>query len=390
MSEDRYLRDAILHDAVAEKKIAFVVGPRQVGKTTLVKSLLPAPENYFSYDSSAFQRVWAKNPDAAIASRMPGVFALDEIHKDRAFKRKIKGIYDKTPEAFLVTGSARLDFYRKGSDSLLGRYIPYRLYPFTVGERAQAPRPDDILVERRPVRRWHDLVAYGAFPEPFSKGTSAWSRRWSRLRRDRLVLEDSRDLTSIHDLNRFRLLINLLPERVASQLSINALREDVGAAYATVRSHMQIVEALYYGFTVKPYAKSIKRALTSEPKFYLFDTLALDEKDKGRINENLAALHLAKACDFFTDTAQGEFELRYVRDKEKREADFLVLRDKKPWLMIECKSGETEVDANLLYFARQLKMKHVFQLVDKPNYRREYPALGVTVMSYERFFSGWV
>jgi len=274
----RYLKNPIEFDAFKKSKITFISGPRQVGKTTLAKALLTSRLNYYSYDEEDFRRAWSKNPQLALANRAPGPVVLDEIHKDRMWKRKLKGIYDQDEESgpYVVTGSARLDSYRRGSDSLLGRYIPYRLHPLTVGERAIAPSPDTLFeASGATFCSVKELINLSGFPEPLLGGSENEAARWSRLRLDSLVQEDTRDLLSISDLSAFRVLIDLLPERVGSPLSINALHEDVGKAYATVRSWYQVLEALYYCFTVRPYSKRINRAIRAEPKMYLFDLLRI-------------------------------------------------------------------------------------------------------------------
>jgi hypothetical protein len=391
MWRPRYLARSLAEDALAKQKIAFVSGPRQVGKSTLARSLLTSDANYFLYDDGGFRRKWAKSPEDALASREPGPILLDEIHKDRKWKTKLKGLYDKSGEKIpiIVTGRARLDLYRKGSDSLLGRYLPYRLHPFTVAETATPPSPAQILDHAQVSYPLADLLALGGFPEPLLGGKELEARRWSRLRIDRLVLEDSRDLLNISDANAFRTLIELLPERVGSLLSINSLYEDVGKAYATVRSWLQVLDALYFTFTIRPYAGKLSRTLKAEPKLYLFDILRIPAEYQGKRLENLTALHLLKACQFWTDTAQGDYDLRFVRTRDGWEVDFLVLADGKPWMLLECKTGAKEPSKQLRRFGEMLKPKYQVQLVfEKKRYRREYPACGVTVLDYESFFAG--
>lgn len=390
--QHRYLQTPILDDAIAKRKIAFISGPRQVGKTTLAKALLTHPENYYLYDRESFRRAWARSPEAALAGRAPGPVALDEIHKDRLWKRRIKGIHDAGEGEFsmIVTGSARLDHYRKGSDSLLGRYVPYRLHPFTVGETSRPPGPDEILQNRTAAFPWRDLLLLGGFPEPLLGGAQATANRWSRLRLDRIAAEDSRDFLNISDLNAFRTLADLLPRQVGSLLSLNSLREDVGKAYGTVTQWYSVLESLYYCFTIRPYSKKIRRAIRATPKMYLFDILRIDPEAAGARRENLVALHLYKACQYWTDLAFGEFELRFVRDKEQREVDFLILRDARPWMLVECKSGDTTPSDRLLHYTRILQPHHRIQLVDRSGLDRDYPASGVRVMDTELFFAGMV
>lgn len=386
----RYLRTVIETDALALGKMAFISGPRQVGKTTLARDFVNSSENYFSWDITSFRKAWTRDPEAAVSLRAPGPVVIDEIHKDRLWKSRLKGIYDTHGSDFpiIVTGSAKLDLYRRGGDSLMGRYIPYRLHPFTVGERQSPPSPDKVFdMDRKPNYPWADLLVFGGFPEPLLRANLAHARRWSRLRLERLTREDVRDLRNVSDLQRLQVLTELLPEKVGSLLSINSLREDLGVAYGTVRAWIQLLEALYHCILIRPYSGTIRRALSAEPKLYLFDCLQISNEAARR--ENLTALHLLKACQFWTDTAQGEFDLRYFRTKDKKEIDFVVLRDKKPWLLVECKSHSKTPSSTLERYAKAFRTKHNIQLVESPGYRRDYPALGISVRDYEAFFASW-
>lgn len=386
----RYLEAAIRADSLKKGKITLISGPRQVGKTTLSKALLNASENYFSYDQESFRRAWAKSPETALSQRTTGPVVLDEIHKDRMWKRKLKGIYDENPQSgpYIVTGSARLDLFRRGSDSLLGRYLPYRLHPISVGEKSLPLKPEQLFQsDVNSSYRLKDLLHLGGFPEPFFAGNRDEALRWSRLRLDRLVQEDTRDLLLISDLNAFRVLVDLLPERVGSPLSINSLREDVGKAYATVRSWYHVLESLYFCFSIKPYHKRINRAIRSEPKMYLFDILRIPESSTGARLENMTALHLLKACHFWTDTASGEFSLHFVRDKSKREVDFLVTKEKQPWMLVECKSGLKWPSPALQYFAEVIKPEYCIQLVSSGPFDKQFAQFNIRVMDYEKFFS---
>lgn len=392
MDQRRYLGGAIPDDALASGKMAFISGPRQVGKTTLARQMLTASENYFSWDDMSFKRAWARSPVEAVAERAQGPIVLDEIHKDRRWKTRLKGLFDLRGKEIpiIVTGSARLDLYRRGGESLLGRFFPYRLHPFSVAECEAPPSPDAILTKSQPSFPLDALMQLGGFPEPLLGGSAARAKRWSRLRMERLIREDLRDLRAVSDLQAVDLLAGLLPTCVGSLLSINALREDVGVAYATVRAWVHVLEALYVCFFIRPYAARLRRALAVAPKLYLFDPLQLPADADGRRRENLVALHLLKACEYWTDTAQGEFTLRYVRDKEKREVDFLVLRDRRPWMMVECKSGSKQPSSSLIRFAALVNPPLRFQLVADNRFDRSYPEHKIRVMGYEKFLAGLV
>lgn len=385
---DRYLKTSIQIDALKDFKMAFISGPRQVGKSTLAKSLLLTEENYFSWDRSVFRKVWVKDPERAIEGCSEGPIVLDEIHKDRRWKLRLKGLYDHQGDhqKILVTGSTRLDQYRRGSDSLLGRYIPYRLHPFSVAESALPANPQDIFVQKKVSFAWADLLQLGGFPEPLLAGSENKARRWSRLRIERILTEDSRDVRNVSDLEALKVLTDLLPECVGSLLSINSLREDIGVAYATVRAWIFLLESLYFGFFVRPFSGKIRRMVRSEPKFYLFDILPIESLAKRQ--ENLAALHLLKACDYWTDTAQGHFELHFLRNKDMEEVDFCVVKNGKPWMLIECKSGSLTPAKSLIKFSKLYGTEYNFQLVVGTNFFKIYRDVNVKVVDYESFFAG--
>jgi len=392
MLKIRYLNSSIKEDALKDHKMVFISGPRQVGKTTLGKQLLKDKNNYFSWDQTKFRRSWAKFPEKILDNIGEGPILLDEIHKDRKWKSKLKGLYDTYSQELdiLVTGSAKLDLYRKGSDSLLGRYIPYRLHPFSVAESQEPPKPNDIFTKFKVSYNWKDLLTLGTYPEPLLLGSEKKAQRWSRLRLDRLAYEDTRDIKVLSNLNAFRVLLDLVPEKIGSLFSFNSLKEDVGVAYATIREWVLLSEMLYYGFFVKPYSKGFKRSIKSESKFYLYDILQIPKSENPKRLENLTALHLLKICHFWTDIGEAFFDLFFVRDKQKREVDFLITRDKAPWMLIECKSSSKNVSPHLLYYSEKLKTPLNFQLIDDPNYDKKHRIQNVRIIGYEKFFSGLV
>ena len=386
----RYLQADIATDALGHHKMAFLSGPRQVGKTTLGRALLSSADNSFSWDDPKFRRAWMRDPVGALGDRAPGPVLLDEIHKDPQWKDRLKGLYDMrgAEVPIVVTGSARLDIFRRGGDSLMGRYLPYRLHPFSVGERLQPALPDALEFGIAPAFAWADLMRLGGFPEPLLDGSEARAKRWSRLRAERLLTEDVRDLRNVRDLQVLRMLTDLLPERVGSLLSMNALREVLGVSFATVRDWLAVLEELYHCFTVRPWERRVARAIVSTPKLYLYDPLPIAALPARR--ENLVALHLLKACHYWTDLAHGVFDLWFVRTKDGTEVDFLVSRDGEPWMLVECKTGDTAPAPALRRFARELGTKHNLQLVEQEGHDRVYAEHGVRVLSYQRFLAGLV
>ncbi len=364
------------------RKIAFVSGPRQCGKTTLAKMLLARRGGlgrYWNWDAVDLRRRWVKDPASVVPAGTGGVplVILDEIHKARAWKRTLKGIWDtlERPADVLVTGSARLAVYRKGTDSLLGRYLPFRLHPLSLHELdgPDIPAPDAALerIFAPPGRaaavreeRLAALLELGPFPEPLLAGSARQARLWRRTRRDAVIREDLRDLSRIPDLSRVEMLAALLPERVGSLLSVQSLCEDLEVAHTTVGRWLHSLGELYYAYFLRPFRTRIVRSLRQAPKPYLWDWAEVP--DRAARFENLVAGHLLRACHLWTDTGEGAFDLHYVRDKEGREIDFLVTREGRPWLAVEAKLSGDDPSPNWRVFLPRLGGARAVQVVAEP------------------------
>ncbi|MFH0920513.1 MAG: AAA family ATPase, partial [Fibrobacterota bacterium] len=290
--KDRYLTRPMLED-LKDRRMVFIGGPRQVGKTTLTRALLA---NHFSH--VAYYN-WDNQGDrkTLLRSEWPGdadLLILDELHKFHKWKNYIKGEYDKHKDRFsiVLTGSSRLDVFRKGGDSLQGRYHYYRLHPFTLAElnrhtAACLPFAEPVMVPASPGATLNTLERFGGFPEPFIKQSERFTRRWHNEKLDRLFREDIRDTTIIHDLSSMRLLSGMLPERVGSLLSTNALREDLNVSFRTVARWLDVLETFYYHFRVYPFVSKSVRSLKKEPKLYLWDWSEV--RDEGSRFENMLA-----------------------------------------------------------------------------------------------------
>lgn len=389
--KNRYLKNIIESDALASHKMAFVSGPRQVGKTTLGNSLVLKEENIFSWEDPIFRNDWIANPKESVANRQAGPVLLDEIHKDPNWKQNLKGLYDLKGKSIpiIVTGSARLDVFRKGGDSLMGRFFPYHVHPFTIGEQENPNSPSDFLQIKGSLNfPLNDILNLSGFPEPLFDASAAKAKRWSRLRSERLVNEDIRDIMAIQSLRSLANLLSLLPERVGSLLSINNLRETLQVSHGSVSSWLQVFESLFVLFYVRPWSKKLTRMVTAEPKFYLFDSIPI--KNTGAKTENIVACHLLKACHYWTDTAQGHFELFFLRNKDMLEVDFLITNEGDPWCLVEVKSGQLTPCKNLVTFAEALGVKHRFQLVSKVGYDKLFAEHNIRVVNTEDFLAALV
>ena len=392
MERRRYLEQPIGEDLAA--KMVFLAGPRQVGKTTLARRLLGAwgPGTYLAWDNREDRAV------IRAAQWPPGkaLVVLDELHKWRGWKRWLKGEFDRHRDRlrFLVTGSARLDLYRRGADSLQGRYHHYRLHPFSLAEaagRLDAPLlgPGDELTPQALPGAEEALAAlarFGGFPEPFLAGSDRTLRRWQKERLERFFREDVRDLEAVRDLGAVQLVADMLPERVGSPLSLNALREDLEVSHRAVTHWVDVLERLYHVFRVPPFASPRVRALRKMPKAYLWDS-SLVAAPAARF-ENLVALHLLKFCHLLEDRDGHPVALTYLRDRTGREVDFLVTHKGRPWLAVEVKLAATRVDPALVYFRDRLEIPWAYQVTLEG--RRDFVENGVRVLPAASFLSALV
>lgn len=335
-----------------EQKMVFIAGPRQVGKTTLALNLLGSETNehpaYLNWD---FPEV----KDPLLRGELPAdqkLIVLDEIHKYHDWRNLVKGIYDKykSSRQFLVTGSARLDYYRRGGDSLQGRYHLYRMHPISLREGFDNPNKKDV----------EHLLKFGGFPEPFFKGEEIFWRRW-QLERQKLVLqEDMISLEKVREISKIELLHFLLTERVGSPLSVNSLREDLSVAHETIEHWLQILENLFLIFRISPFNASKIRSVKKEKKLYFWDWSLC--KDEGARFENLVASQLLKYCHLREDTLGFRMELGYIRDTDKREIDFVVLEENKPKFAVECKLGQKQISPHIKYFSERMDIPKFYQV----------------------------
>jgi predicted AAA+ superfamily ATPase len=387
----RYLSEPL--KVFARDKFVLLSGPRQVGKTTLAQAWASRRKGkslYLNWDvpehrESILKRDFLADPNL-------DALVLDEIHKYGRWKSWLKGLYDREGKRLevVVTGSARLELFQRSGDSLLGRYESLRLHPLTVGELTHGeptPPPKDWLrLEPRevPAELWTRLEKTSGFPEPFHKDDLLQHQRWSTRRRNLLIREDLRDLSQIRDLSLVEHLAILLPSRVGSPLSLNALREELQVAHDTIRSWIEALDRLYFCFRLSPYHRRISRSLTKERKLYLWDWSQVE--DEGARFENTVAGHLLKAVHAWTDLGHGEFDLRYLRDKEKNEVDFVVTERNRPQALIECKLGEEKPAPSLLKLGAQLGRLPLLQLIKKQGVDRLRQ--NVRVVSADRFLAG--
>jgi len=339
---ERYLESSIKEDL--SKKMVFISGPRQSGKTTLAQKILNE-EN--PQESSTRYLNWDAREDREniMREQFPGgagVLVLDEIHKYTRWRQVVKGLYDKRKDELkiIVTGSGRLDYYKHGGDSLQGRYHSYRLHPFTFKE-----------INENGDYRLTELLTYGGFPEPFITASARETQRWSKEYRSRIIYEDLYSLENVRDIALLDHLALRLPELVGSPLSINVLRQDLQVSHQTVTRWLLMLENIYMIFRIYPFGAPNIRAVKKEAKHYHFDWTVID--DEPYRFENMVACHLLKWCHFRQDYEGLDTEVRYFRDIDRREVDFVLMEKNKPIQFIECKLKQKEINPALRYLKQR-------------------------------------
>lgn len=359
------------------RQMIFVVGPRQVGKTTLCKELVPKCE-YFNWDNHDHRTLIINGPGKIAEEiglnqllKKRKVIIFDEIHKFSKWKDFLKGFFDVYSDntKIIVTGSSRLDFFKRSGDSLMGRYFLYHLHPLSIREIAKPGLSDDEIQLPVPIgnQQFDSLYKFGGFPEPFLKTNIRFSNRWKNLRRQQLFNEDIRDYTRVQEIYQIELLAEIMKNQTGQLTNYSNLANKVKVSVDTIRRWIKILDSLYYCFTIQPWSHNISRSLLKQPKVYLWDWSLIN--DAGARMENFVASHLLKAIHWWTDNGFGEYNLCFLRDKDKREVDFLVVKNQKPWFLIEVKCDQRKsLSKDLIYFHEQIDAPHAFQVVLSMDY----------------------
>jgi len=383
--ESRDLYVNIWRELAAEKSMVFLAGPRQSGKTTLAHIISKKFTNtlYFNWDIAEHRARLIENPTFFEAvqrkdSSTP-LIVFDEIHKYKEWKNYLKGVYDQFHGSyqFLVAGSGRLDIYQKGGDSLTGRYYLFHLGPFTVAElgRRNVPIEDWLreplkvnMEEKEKLREiWSRLSTLTGFPEPYLSGRTTTYRRWTNAYSQQLIREDIRDLTGIKSIGETGLLYLLLPSKVGSPISVSSLAGDLRVSYNSIRNWLSVFERFFLIFSIGPWTHKIARAIQKERKIYLLDSPKIEEPS-ARF-ENMVALELWRAVTSWNDMGYGSFSLHFIKNKEQQEVDFLIAKERKPFLLVEAKLSDMEASPALKKFQRALNIPAIQLIEESDGYR---------------------
>ncbi|OPL11277.1 MAG: ATPase [delta proteobacterium ML8_D] len=357
----RYLTNYILDDL--KKKIVLLTGPRQSGKTTLSK-MLSNNFDYLNFDNpehrlGLIERSWDRSKDLII---------FDELHKFKNWKSWLKGIYDTegVQPRIIVTGSAKLDIYRKVGDSLAGRFFQFRLHPLDLKEIKRINNPDNLQAVL------DLLLDTGGFPEPYLEGSTTFYNRWKRSHLDIILKQDIVDLENVRQITSIETLIQLLRKRVGNPVSYKSLAQDLQCSDKTVKRWLTVLENMYIIFRVGPFHRNIARSILKAPKYYFYDTGQVIG-DSGIRLENLTACALLKEIHYIEDCYGEQAHLYYLKTKDSREIDFFITRNEVPFLMIEVKWADSDPNRNFSIFGKRFPGVKKVQIVKKLDREKTYP-----------------
>lgn len=365
-------------------KMLFLAGPRQVGKTTIAKAVQESQHkiaassfHYLNWDNINDQQTILEGPNVLaqtlglneLESSKKGIpiIVFDEIHKFSRWKNFLKGFFDTYQKRvrIIVTGSAKLDIFRSGGDSLRGRYFLYRIHPLSIAECVRTtPNLNHEISPPKEIKiaDFNALFNFGGFPEPFLERNQRFYNRWRRLSYHQLFREDIRDLSRIQEVAHLEKFAMLIGEQAGQLVNYSTLSVKLGVSVHTIKKWIDTLAMLYYCFTITPWSKKISRSLIKQPKVYLWDWSGIT--DEGARLENFVACHLLKAIHFWIDSGFGDYNLHFIRDKSGKEVDFLITKDGHPWFLIEVKkSRQNSLSKNLHFFHERLMTKHAFQAV---------------------------
>ena len=386
------------------RQMRFVAGPRQVGKTTLAKAFLSnnnSLDNYYNWDQRKIKISYRQNPyffSEHLLGQAHCWICFDEIHKMPKWKNILKDFFDTYEDrvTFIITGSARLDLFRKSGDSLAGRYFLFHLFPFNLRELLKREMPLKFLndpnnfIENILSRTTYEqkaiehLLRFSGFPEPMLKASDNFHIKWQNDYIDHILNEDLRPLSKIAEIENIANLFYLLPTKIGSPLSINSLKEDLEVSFPTIKNYVKALDLVYMIFAIKPYSKKINRSLKKEEKIYFYDWTRIE--DKGIRFENYVAFELKNMISLWNDAGIGRFELCYVRNRAGKESDFLITYNFQPWILLVAKLSYSKIESHHIHFAKMLGNIPFIRIVLENNITQLYKA-NLYQISASRFFS---
>ena len=405
--KERYIKDYVFSDDFG-RQMRFVAGPRQCGKTTLAKQILASVKSddlYYNWDRKEIRDRYRRDP-SFIASDILNApvnakhwICLDEIHKIPNWKNLLKDFFDTHEKKinFIVTGSARLDLLRRSGDSLAGRYFLFNLNPLILAELIGS-KIEQIMPENTGIEYIEKMIAgkqcgqdfltqilkFTGFPEPLLRQNSLFSKKWHNSYLERIVKEDIRDMSHIRQIEKVIDLLFLLPDRIASPLSINSLRQDLELNFNTVKNYIDYLILGYVVFALSPFHKKKTRLIKKEKKIYFYDWAVVN--DEANRFENFVAMELKTRVDMWNDMLEDDYDLSYVRTRDGNESDFLIIKNNEPYVLFEVKLSSSKISRHHYLHSKLLGGIPFVQLV-KDSEVLEVKSKNFYIVSASRFFS---
>ena len=326
----------VIKEAARYFSVITITGPRQSGKTTLIRNEFKQL-SYYSLENLDV-RSYAQNDPVAFLNQHPEGMILDEVHNAPNLLSYIQGIVDEHPERkFILSGSSQFAMLRKVAQSLAGRTAVFELLPLSYSEirdRAEDKPLDDLLFE-------------GFYPAIYAERNIPKFLYPSYIKT--YLDKDVRDLLQIKDMMQFHTFIRLCAGRIGSLFKVSELANEIGVSSHTITSWLSVLQASYIVTLLPPYFENSRKRLTKTPKLYFTDTglachllgiesvqqLARD-KMRGALFENFIVMEAMKRR-----YNQGkESNLYFYRDSHQNEID-LILKSSSGLYGIEIKSAMT-------------------------------------------------
>ncbi len=311
-------------EAAEDSRVVLVVGPRQAGKTTLVRDLADGslPRSYVTMDAASVRRAAAEDPVGFIAGLDLPV-AIDEIQRAPDLLLEVKRIVDQDPRPgqFLLTGSARVLSLPRVADALVGRVESVTLWPVSQAEVEEsksnlvdalfAAEPPSISGATEGPDAWLGRALAGGLPEAREREEGRRRDAWFSSYLETLVERDIRDLSDIRAVDEVPALLALLASRATGPLNIAALAADLRISEASARRYLALLRAVFALLRVPAWRRNLGRRATAAPKFQLVDSglgahllsldrekLAADESLTGGLFEGFARMELVKQAEW--------------------------------------------------------------------------------------------
>lgn len=345
----RLLKQQVL-TALSDTPVVCLLGPRQVGKSTLAQKLEP-DRSYFTLDDSALLHM-AKQDPVGFISGLPERVIIDEIQRAPELLLPIKSTIDKDrkPGRFLLTGSANLLLLPQVQDSLAGRMEVIYLHPITEQEKRLSSNSlleklvnnklePQFVPDHVPLSPVAEVLCQGGYPEP-SQRTPQRARQWYRQYLNAIVQRDVQDIAQIHDKDGLLRLLELLAYRTGSLLNISSLSNELAIDRATVDRYLSVLERLFLVHQLPAWHRNYAKRLIKSPKLHLVDTglaaalARLTEEQWVTSGERFGALfesHVVEQLIAQAGWVDPELRFYHYRDKDQMEVDLVIERGQEVW-----------------------------------------------------------